>query len=83
MFKLAADLSRATRTPHHVDHIIPLVAGGWHHHDNLQVLPDTVNLSKGTNPFWVSSWYRDFRSVPQALWPDDLADIYLAMLTAG
>ena len=30
----------------HVDHIIPLVKGGVHHPDNLQLLPVGVNLQK-------------------------------------
>lgn len=31
---------------HHVDHILPLNKGGFHHHLNLQILPEFINLSK-------------------------------------
>ena len=76
----AADaLTKQTGVEHHVDHIIPIKHGGWHHHDNLQILPAPVNQSKSSSPFWVSSEYKDFRSVPQSLWPEPLIDFYLAL----
>lgn len=74
-------LSGATGIRHEVDHIIPLAHGGWHHHLNLQVLPISVNRKKQANPFWISDTYKDFRSVPQELWPEALVDFYLAMLS--
>ena len=30
----------------HVDHIIPLARGGWHWHENLRILPESLNCSK-------------------------------------
>ena len=72
-------LTAETGIEHHVDHIIPIKHGGFHHHDNLQVLPANVNLAKSSTPFWVSSTYKDFRSVPQWLWPESLVDFYLAI----
>lgn len=33
---------------YHVDHMIPLAAGGFHHESNLCYLPAEINLSKGT-----------------------------------
>ncbi len=33
---------------YHVDHIIPLSKGGWHHPDNLQVISGSDNVRKGT-----------------------------------
>jgi 5-methylcytosine-specific restriction endonuclease McrA len=81
MRKSAYALTKQTGVDHHVDHIIPIKHGGWHHHDNLQILPAPVNQSKGSSPFWVSSEYKDFRSVPQTLWPEPLIDFYLAMRT--
>jgi hypothetical protein len=32
----------------HVDHIIPLAKGGWHHPNNLQVISATNNVRKGS-----------------------------------
>ena len=81
MRNLAEKLTKETGVDHHVDHIIPIKHGGWHHHDNLQILPAPVNQSKSSSPFWVSSEYKDFRSVPQTLWPEPLIDFYLAMRT--
>lgn len=76
----AADfLTKQTGIEHHVDHIIPIKHGGWHHHENLQILPAPVNQSKSSSPFWVSREYKDFRSVPQSLWPEPLVDFYLAI----
>lgn len=77
----AKRLTAETGIEHHIDHIIPIKHGGFHHHDNLQVLPANVNLAKSSTPFWISSTYKDFRSVPQSLWPEPLIDFYLAMRT--
>ena len=77
----AKRLTAETSIEHHVDHIIPIKHGGFHHHENLQVLPANVNLAKSSTPFWVSATYKDFRSVPQWLWPEPLVDFYLAMRT--
>jgi len=79
MRKTADALTKQTGVEHHVDHIIPIKHGGWHHHENLQILPAPVNQSKSSSPFWVSSEYKDFRSVPQSLWPEPLIDFYLAI----
>ena len=75
----ARRLTQKTGIEHHVDHIIPIKHGGVHHHLNLQVLPCDVNFKKNANPFWTSETYKDFRSVPQELWPEALVDFYLAM----
>lgn len=80
LFRFAAKLTKAMGLPHHVDHIIPLSSGGWHHHENLQVLPDFMNLEKGTDPFWEREHFKSWRDVPEHLWPDQLADQYKAML---
>ena len=79
MRNAAEKLTIKTGVEHHVDHIIPIKHGGWHHHENLQILPAPVNQSKSSSPFWVSSEYKDFRSVPQSLWPEPLIDFYLAI----
>lgn len=67
-----------TGTPHEVDHIIPISAGGWHHHLNLQVLPAPFNRSKGGNPFWEKPGYKSWRDVPEYLWPEKLSARYRA-----
>ena len=36
-----------TRQSYHLDHIWPLSQGGFHHHENLQVIPSSINLIKG------------------------------------
>ena len=81
LFEEASKLTKQTGIDHHVDHIIPIMHGGWHHHENMQILPSSVNLSKSSSPFWTSNEYKDFRSVPQSLWPEPLIDFYLAMRT--
>lgn len=43
----ARKLTRETGIEHHVDHIKPLVAGGTHHPNNLQILTAEENLKKG------------------------------------
>lgn len=59
-----------------VDHIIPLAKGGWHHEDNLQILPTLINISKNANPFWEMSGYKSWRDVPVSLWPESLIKEY-------
>jgi hypothetical protein len=81
MRNAAEKLTIETGIEHHVDHIIPIKHGGWHHHENMQILPGPVNQSKSASPFWTSTEYKDFRSVPQSLWPEPLIDFYLAMQT--
>ncbi len=66
----------AARLRHHVDHIIPLNAGGFHHEKNLQVIPASVNASKRDNPFWTLDGYLSWRDVPSFLWPSGLRQSY-------
>lgn len=75
-------ISRETGIPHAVDHIIPLAKGGWHHQDNLQIIPKSLNSSKGADPFWISPSlsYKDWRDVPRELWPVDLVPKYLELI---
>lgn len=67
--KQAHDVSVSTGVRWVIDHIIPLVAGGWHHHLNLQMMPHSLNLSKGTNPRWEMHGYKCWRDVPNFLQP--------------
>lgn len=76
----AANLCRSTGIRHHVDHIIPITYGGWHHQQNLQILPHSVNMSKSNNPFWEHPDFKSWRSVPSELWPSALAPAYTALL---
>lgn len=47
IYKEARKTTRETGIEHHVDHIKPLVAGGTHHPNNLQILTAEENLKKG------------------------------------
>ena len=77
----AFDKTQSTGIKYHVDHIIPVTYGGWHHQDNLQVLPHKLNRSKGNNPFWEHPDYKSWRQVPSHLWPDKLKPAYSILLT--
>lgn len=54
-YAFARAWSRATGTPHHVDHIVPLngrgTVSGLHCEANLRIIPAAVNLSK-QDRFW-------------------------------
>ncbi len=47
IYKKSRSLTELTGIPHEVDHIKPLVKGGLHHPDNLQILTRSENRSKG------------------------------------
>lgn len=66
----------ASGIKHEVDHIIPLSKGGWHHQDNLQIIPEFENRSKADNPFWEKDGFRSWRDVPESLWPESLKNQY-------
>tara|TARA_R110002153_G_scaffold232067_1_gene385326 strand:- start:56 stop:217 length:162 start_codon:yes stop_codon:yes gene_type:complete len=40
-------LEAETGVAHHIDHLIPLAAGGTHTRENLQVLTASENIAKG------------------------------------
>lgn len=46
-YTIASRLSKCTGIKHHVDHIIPISAGGPHHQNNLRVTTAAINLRKG------------------------------------
>lgn len=52
IYKKARKTSKDTGILHHVDHIVPLAAGGRHHPSNLQILTAEDNLKKGTKLDW-------------------------------
>lgn len=49
LYEKAKRLTICTGIPYVVDHVIPLVSGGPHHHLNLQVIPNQINLKKKDN----------------------------------
>lgn len=67
-----ARLTRQTGISHHIDHIIPLAKGGWHHHQNLQILPHKLNSGKRDSLTWKRRGYKSWRDVPRFLWPKNL-----------
>ena len=48
-YKVCSYLSKHTGTKYHVDHILPISKGGPHHHDNLQIITQTLNHQKFNN----------------------------------
>ena len=42
-------LEAETGVAHHIDHIIPIAAGGTHTKENLQVLTAQENMTKGSD----------------------------------
>jgi len=48
MYLEAKRLSEETGIPHEVDHIIPIAKGGKHHEDNLRVITQHENRTKGS-----------------------------------
>lgn len=80
LYRLAAFKTELLGTEHHIDHTIPLARGGWHHHENLTVLPAHINLQKHDDPFWTHPDYPSWRNVPRFLWPKDLEPVYTKIL---
>lgn len=76
----AMELSKKHGPLFELDHIIPLSSGGKHEPLNLQIIPRAVNREKSGGAFWLSSEYKDFRDVPEFLWPEHLKPHYQLML---
>lgn len=58
IYRSARDISLATGTVHHADHVVPLqseLVCGLHNEFNLMVIPAGPNLSKG-NRHWPDMW---------------------------
>lgn len=45
-YLMAARVTKCIGVRYSVDHIIPISKGGYHHQDNLQILPLLVNIRK-------------------------------------
>ena len=78
IYQLAVIETKRTEVPHDVDHIIPLIGGGFHHEENLQVIPKSVNQEKHGNLLWRSTQYLDWTCVPMFLWPIGWAKVVCA-----
>lgn len=76
MIAQCRDIEASTGIAHCIDHIIPISKGGFHHHDNLQILPSVINRKKYNNPTWEQEGFRCWRNVPRFLWPDGLLETY-------
>lgn len=75
------EMEKNTGIRYDLDHIIPISYGGWHHQDNLQILPESVNASKRCNPIWEKDGFKSWRDVPRHLWPESLFRYYEALST--
>lgn len=80
IFKECAKRNRKEPKSWSVDHIIPMIHGGFHHELNLQLLPALTNYIKSGNPFWQMEGYKSWRDVPEFLWPEPLKQEYLKMV---
>lgn len=70
------EISKETGIKHEVDHIIPVIRGGYHHQDNMQILPESLNRSKGHQIEWRVEGYKSWKNVPRHLWPEELFSKY-------
>ncbi len=80
-YRRASQMIKATGSRWHVDHIIPLAEGGWHHEGNLQIIPGLDNQRKNDNVFWFQPGVKTFRDVPRFLWPEEHAARFESMMT--
>lgn len=62
-------LTIETGIEHHLDHIIPIALGGFHHHLNLQILPYFINIKKNKKLEWDSESFLTWKDVPGFLRP--------------
>jgi hypothetical protein len=69
LYILAKNCEAIFNEPFDVDHILPYGCGGWHHHDNLQVIPARINRQKKDNPDFQSNWpnFKTWRDLPEFL----------------
>jgi len=64
LFAMAKRLENCLKIKFHVDHIWPISQGGPHHHANLQVIPQTLNLQKHINLTFEHPLLRDWTDIP-------------------
>lgn len=82
IYKQRAEISKKAQAPYAVDHIIPISLGGYHHQDNMQIMPEPLNKSKAANPTWEMRGYKSWRDVPEFLWPSGLFEKYKTLKTS-
>lgn len=82
LYRHSRKLTRETGVKHHVDHIKPLSAGGEHHPSNLQVIPATDNLRKGSKYKGRDRFYNDQEKSEVAKRIQDEKDQRLSKLRA-
>ena len=61
--KLIREIYENCPENYHVDHIIALASGGFHHQDNLQYLQSNENCRKGKNRKYDQSLAIDWRTI--------------------
>lgn len=67
-----------------IDHILPIECGGWHHHLNLQLMPDSLNLRKKNSLIWMHPYYLHWKDLPQFLLPrDNMVGDFDSLLDCG
>jgi hypothetical protein len=69
LYVLARNCEAIFNESFEIDHILPYSCGGWHHHENLQVIPASVNRQKKNNPDFQSNWpnFKTWRDLPEFL----------------
>jgi len=79
LYKQAEKLFNTTGIKYVVDHIIPLAKGGPHHHDNLQLLPESINSNKLASITWTHPSYKCWLDLEEKVWdmvkPENLIKI--------
>jgi hypothetical protein len=60
-------LSKCLNIPFHVDHILPISRGGFHHHGNLQVVPANLNEIKKDKLSFTHPIFIHWRELPNFL----------------
>lgn len=67
IYKISSRVSKCLGITHNVDHIIPISSGGPHHHANLQVIPEFLNLSKKDDMDYQHPSLKTWRDIPEHL----------------
>ena len=69
LYILSKNLEAIFNEPFDIDHILPYDCGGWHHHENLQVIPARINRTKQNNPDYECNWpgYKTWKDLPDYL----------------
>lgn len=52
IFEMRIRVQKCLGIEMNIDHILPIAAGGYHHHRNMQVLPRAINMLKRNSLFY-------------------------------